>query len=363
MRIAIDGRELAGHATGVGRYLAEVLRAWNDLPEAHAHEFVVCAHAPLTLPALPRLRLSSVMTPGAGGTWWEQTALPRLLHEARPDVVFAPAYTAPLRCRVPVVLTIHDVSFCAHPEWFSWREGTRRRTLTGLAARRAARVLTDSQFSRDEIVQRLGVAADRVQAIYPGSSGLAPRVRPAPTTPTGHLVLFVGSILARRHVPELVEGFARLARRRPDVDLAIVGEARGVPAVDVAALVRATGVESRIQVRGFVTDDELADLYGRAAAFAFLSSYEGFGLTPLDAIEAQVPTVVLDTAVAREIYGPAAHYVTTPDPALVEAALERVLFDASERMRLTEAGQARLARYSWPACARQTLDAVVGAAS
>ena len=202
MRIAIDGRELAGHATGVGRYLAEVLRAWNDLPEASAHDFVVCTHAPLALPALPRLRLSTVVAPGAGGTWWEQTALPRLVRAAKPDVLFAPAYTAPIRCRVPVVLTIHDVSFCAHPEWFSWREGVRRRTLTGLAARRAARVLTDSQFSRDEIVQRLGVDGGRVQVIYPGSSGLAPRARRLDATPPGHLVLFVGSILARRHVPE-----------------------------------------------------------------------------------------------------------------------------------------------------------------
>lgn len=362
MRIAIDGRELTGRATGVGRYLAELLKAWNDLPEAQAHEFVVCTQAPVTLPALPHLRLSTQVAPGAGGTWWEQTALPRVLRAVAPDVVFAPAYTAPLRCRVPVVLTVHDVSFCAHPEWFSWREGTRRRTLTGRAARRAARVLTDSQFSRDEIVQRLGVDAARVQVIYLGPSGLAPRVPRAIGAAPGHLVLFVGSILARRHVPDLVEGFARLARRRPDVHLAIVGEARGLPAVDIAAHVRASGVQDRIQLRGFVSDDELASLYGTAAAFAFLSSYEGFGLTPLDAIESGVPPVVLDTPVAREIYGAAAHYVATPEPAVVEAALERVLFDARERTRLAEAGPARLARYTWAAAARQTLDAIVGAA-
>ena len=362
MRVAIDGRELVGRATGVGRYLVEVLKAWNDLPEASAHDFVVCTHAPLALPALPRLRLSTVVGPGSGGTWWEQTALPRLLRAAQPNVLFAPAYTAPIGCRVPVVLTIHDVSFFAHPEWFSWREGLRRRTLTGLAARRAARVLTDSQFSRDEIVQRLGVEGARVQVIYPGSSGVAQRPRRGAAAPPGHLVLFVGSVLARRHVPELVEGFARLARRRPDLHLAIVGETRGVPAVDLASHVRASGVEDRIQVRGFVTDDELADLYGRAGAFAFLSSYESFGLTPLDAIEAQVPPVVLDTPVAREIYGPAAHYVTTPDPALVETALECVLFDASERARMADAGVTRLTRYTWAAAARHTLDALVGAA-
>ena len=84
--------------------------------------------------------------------------LPRMVRQAHANVLFAPAYTAPLASPVPVVLTVHDVSFCAHPEWFSWREGMRRRLLTRRSARRAARVLTVSQFSRDEIVRHLGVA-------------------------------------------------------------------------------------------------------------------------------------------------------------------------------------------------------------
>jgi glycosyltransferase involved in cell wall biosynthesis len=68
-------------------------------------------------------------------------------------------------------------------------------------------------------------------------------------------------------------------------------------------------------------------LYGRASVFAFLSEYEGFGLTPLDALAAGIPIVVLDTEVAREIYGPAAVYVRAPEPPLVEAALDAALFD------------------------------------
>ena len=93
-------------------------------------------------------------------------------------------------------------------------------------------------------------------------------------------------------------------------------------------------MQQRVTVRGYVTDAELTTLYGRASAFAFLSSYEGFGLTPLDAIAAGIPAVVLDTPVAREIYGRPPHYVIgAPEPALVEAALERVLFDAGARAR------------------------------
>ncbi len=370
MRIAIDGRELAGQVTGVGRYLTELLKAWNDAPDARDHEFVILAHAPVDLPRLSALRVVTEVHRGSGGTVWEQTVLPRLVRQARANVLFAPAYTAPLASPAPVVVTVHDVSFCAHPEWFSWREGLRRRVLTRRSAHRAARVLTVSRFSRDEIVRHLGVAPARIQVVYSGPSEVAqaaPRSsEAAPPSSTAApsseaLILYVGSVLARRHVPELVDGFARLARRRPDVQLAIVGDARGVPRVDVGACVRAAAMDQRITVRGYVTDAELAELYGRASAFAFLSSYEGFGLTPLDAIAAGIPAVVLDTPVAREIYGDAALRVRAPEPALVETALEQVLFDAGERARLAQAGRDISARYSWTASGADTLAALVSA--
>ena len=359
MRIAVDARELAGHVTGVGRYVTELLKAWNESANARGHEFALLAHKPVALPPLPNLRVVSQIQTGDGGTLWEQLVLPRLVRQTRADVLFAPAYTAPLRSPVPVVVTVHDVSFCAHPEWFSWREGLRRRLVTRRAAHGASRILTVSQFSRDEIVRLLGVPSSRVQVVYSGPSALV--TAPGNDRSERRLILYVGSVLARRHVIELVDGFARLAGRRPEVHLAIVGDPRGVPAVDIAGHVRAAGLDQRVTVRGYVTEAELASLYGQAAAFAFLSSYEGFGLTPLDAIAAGIPTVVLDTPVAREIYGDAAHRVAAPEPPLVEAALEQVLFDPAERARLADAWQAVSGRYSWAASGRDTLAALIAA--
>jgi glycosyltransferase involved in cell wall biosynthesis len=159
-----------------------------------------------------------------------------------------------------------------------------------------------------------------------------------------------------------VDGFARLARRRPEVHLTIVGDPRGVPPIDVAGHVRAAGLDRQVTVRGYVSDDELAALYGEAAAFAFLSSYEGFGLTPLDAIAAGIPTVVLDTPVAREVYGDAAHRVATPEPQSIEAALEQVLFDPAERARLAEAWRGMAGRHTWAASGRDTLAALTSVA-
>src|SRR5688572_30839295 len=101
MKIAIDARELQGKPTGVGRYVSELLAAWKSMPAASAHEFIL-------------------LRPGSdgGGTRWEQLALPGQVRRAGAGVLFAPAYTGPLRCPVPMVVAIHDVSFAAHPEWF-----------------------------------------------------------------------------------------------------------------------------------------------------------------------------------------------------------------------------------------------------
>ena len=363
MRIAIDAREILDRPTGVGRYLLEILRAWSDLQEAAGHEFVLCAPRQ---PPVAGLRISTMTDTGGrlprasgasrGGTLWEQRTLPRLVRRARADVLFAPAYTSPLRCPVPVVLTIHDVSFAAHPEWFSWREGVRRRTLARMSARRAARVIADSEFSKREIATRLGVDPARVDMIYLGAP------TPPPPAPREPLVLYVGTIFNRRHLPVLIDGFSRVAARHPAIRLEIVGDNRTHPPIDIDGAIARSAVADRIRLRPYVPDGELAALYARASAFAFLSEYEGFGLTPLEAMAAGVPIVVLDTDVAREIYGPAAEYVARPEPTLVASALEHVLADNDARARLVDAAAAQLQRYSWREGARRTLQVLLAAA-
>lgn len=358
MRIAIDARELRGQPTGVGRYLSGLLTAWAELRAADAHAFVLCAPGPIDV--LPSWRVSTVIAPRrwlGGGTLWEQFALPGIVRSAHADVLFAPAYSGPLSCSVPMVVAVHDVSFAAHPEWFRAREGVRRRFLTRASARRATRVLTISEFSKREIVRLLGVPDQTIEVGYPGAPSVD-RHQPS----RDDLVLFVGSLFGRRHVPELIDGFARVARRHPHLRLEIVGDNRTVPPVDFHALAVATGLADRIALRSYVPEKTLADLYSRARVFVFLSDYEGFGLTPLEALGAGVPIVVLDTPVAREVYAGAALYVQAPDPAVIEEAIERALFDETERTRILQNAATLLPRYSWRACAEQVLRVLTAAA-
>jgi len=366
MRIAVDARELVGRPTGVGRYLAEILRAWGDLAGAHAHEFVLCA--PDRVPMPTSLRGEAIAAAGSG-TMWEQFTMPRLVARSGADVLFAPGYTGPVLgsladpfsgAGVPMVVTIHDVSFAAHPEWFSWREGRRRRIVTRLTARKAARVITVSDFSKQEIVRHLGVSQTRVEVIYSGVTRMTPEG--PPHSGGDATVLFVGSLFNRRHIPELLSGFERVAGRHPSVRLVLVGDNRTRPHIDVDQLIAHSPARDRISARAYVDDADLASLYGQARAFVFLSEYEGFAMTPLEALAFGVPVVLLDTDVAREIYGPAATYVERPDPALIAEGLERALFDEEERTRTLSAAGPQLERYSWRECAQRTLQVLLACA-
>jgi alpha-1,3-rhamnosyl/mannosyltransferase len=112
----------------------------------------------------------------------------------------------------------------------------------------------------------------------------------------------------------------------------------------------------------YVTNDQLLELYSRARAFAFLSEYEGLGMTPLEALAAGVPPVVYDTAVARESYADAALYVPVGDRAGVVRTLERALYDEPTRAAILAAAPVTLAKYDWPRAAREALAVIESAA-
>lgn len=354
MRIGIDARELCGQPTGVGRYLTGLLGAWAVDPRARAHTFRLYVPRALDGRSLgPGVEVEVV--PGAGGTWWEQVRLPSAANRDRLDAFFAPAYSAPLRLRAPLALTIHDVSFFAHPEWFRRREGARRRFFTRRAGRAARLVLTDSTFSKREIVRRVGLPERRIHVVAPGvvPPARAPAAQTAPAR--GPLVLFVGSIFNRRRLPDLIQAFARVARDDAEARLEIVGDNRTRPYQDLTAIAAAAGVRERVGIRSYVPEETLADLYARARAFAFLSEYEGFGLTPLEALANGVPLVLADTSVAREVCGDAALYVEAGDVAGTAAALRALLADEKARARALAPAPALLQRYTWDRAARDTL--------
>lgn len=353
MRIGIDARELCGHATGVGRYLQGLLTAWSASDAAKEHEFVL--YAPFEIaPALDARRFATRAVRGSGGTWWEQVQLPAVAARDHLDVWFAPAYSTPLRLATPAVVAIHDLSFVAHPEWFRLREGARRRFLARRSAAKAKAVVTISAFSRRELIERLGVPAEKIHVIPPGIEHPAPSTQHPPPR-----VLFVGSIFNRRRVGDLIGAFAPIARARPEACLDIVGENRSFPREDIPGAIARFGLERHVRWHCYASDEGLRELYRQARAFAFLSEYEGLGLTPLEALAAGVPAVLLDTPVARESCEDAALYVPAGDIRATTAALERLLFSEPTRRELLDAAPRVLGKYRWARAGAETLALLV----
>ena len=358
MRIGIDGRELLNQRTGVGRYLAALCNHWTTISPRQDIEFILYTptNQSQTTPAPPfDTTHPSIFThrpvPGRPGTWWEQVQLPAVAKHDGLDVFFAPAYSAPLRLIIPTVVTMHDVSFAAHPEWFHWREGARRRWLAQQTMARARAVIAVSNFSRNEILNHFNVTPTRIHVVRSGID-VPPIGR---RHLTGALILYVGSIFNRRHLPTLIQALRKVRAQVPDARLTIVGDDRTYPKQHLPALAEEIGVLDSTIFRAYVPDDELAALYTEASVFAFLSEYEGFGLTPLEALSAGVPIVVGDTAVARELYADAALYVPLGDVAATADALVALLTDTSLRRRQQDRADALLIHFNWSRTAQETL--------
>ena len=351
LHIAIDGRELVGQTTGVGRYLQALIERWARMEGPHRFTVFAPAPPPSTWTHVSPRVSWEVLAAERAGTLWEQTRLPAAVNRAGADVLLSPAYTAPLRVRCPIVLAIHDVSYFTHPEWFSGREGLRRRWLTRRSAARASAIMALSQFGAREIARFLRVPRDRIHVIPLGPPEVPARSVNVAREP---LVIFAGSLFTRRRIPETLAGFADMARRVPAARLIFAGDNRTMPHVDPLAISKDLGIADRVTALGYVSDDALAQLYGRARAFVFLSDYEGFGLTPLEAIARGTPPVLLDTDVMREVYGDAATFVTLA-PAAIGAALERLLQDDGAHAEAVARGRQRLDEYSWERTAAATL--------
>jgi glycosyltransferase involved in cell wall biosynthesis len=359
LRIGVDARELLGATTGVGRYLGELLVRWTSREDVRARQFLLYTPEPIPLQfpsgTVDYRILRTGGRPGRG-TWWEQLHLRRAVAKDRPDVFFAPAYTAPLLSGIPLALTIHDISFVVHPEWFRFREGIRRRWLTRRSADTASVIFTDSEFSRSEIAAHFRMDRSRIQVIPPG---VPPRHRTAATAAQHPMrepiVLFVGSIFNRRRVPDLIAAFAGLATDFPRARLVIVGEDRSWPPISLPDAATQFGIPSRVEFKSYVSDGELANLYNTASVFAFLSEYEGFGFTPLEALSAGMPIVVADTPIAREVYGPAAHYVPVGDVSGTTRAIADLLGGSERADDPMRHAPNVLARYSWDRAASETL--------
>jgi glycosyltransferase involved in cell wall biosynthesis len=271
--------------------------------------------------------------------------LPRLLRRLQPALAHF-LYVVPPGYRGRAVVTVHDLSFEHMPEVMSLRDRLLFRTQVPRSVRRADRVLTGSERTKRDLIERYEVPEDRI-VVTP--YGVDPAFRQEGPKREGHYALFVGAIQPRKDPVTAVEA---LALTNGDLRLVLVGPEKQ-EAGRVRDAVRRLGLEQRVELAGHVERDELASLYRGAACLVFPSRYEGFGLPVLEAMASGTPVVAARAGAVPEVAGDAAVLVEPGDPAAFARGIEQAL-DESER--LTAAGLARAQEFSWVETARRTLD-------
>ena len=303
-----------------------------------------------------------------GKVRWEQLVVPRLAREIDADLLHVPYWAPPMRTSLPTVVTIHDLIPLLLPDY---RGDARVRMYTALVKAASASsdlVLTDSYAARNDILAHLSVDADRVRVVHLAVDR-AYTPRPSPNDErildrwqlSQPYILYLGGFDVRKNIKTAIQAFTRVSEAVESVTFVIAGKLPGVEnrlfADPRKQAARAGISQDRIKFLGYVEETAKPALYRGARVFVFPSTYEGFGLPPLEALSCGVPVVGGDLSSLPEVVGRAGILLPPDDADGIAGAIIQLLIDDDAVNALKQEAREQARRFSWEATARQTWDA------
>ena len=374
MRIGIEACTWANRR-GYGRFTRELVSAMVRRHPQHRFVLVVDGHTARessfpedaqTLVVQTSAQPTKAAAADRSRSLTDLWRMSRAISRARFDVVLFPTrYTfVPLFCRTPAVLTIHDATDAKQPRLLfqHWRARLLWRIKSGLALRRAHRLVTVSNDARRQIAAAFGLRESAITVVSEGPDAVFRPCRGDPAVDAVRaryglpsdtpLILYVGGISPHKNLQALVRAAAIVRREAPGPwHVVLVGDYQGDSFLgcyrELNELVRALGLEDRVTFTGFVPDDDLVLLYNAAAILVMPSKGEGFGLPVVEAMACGLPVAASDRNSLPEVLDGAGLLFDPDSDAAVAACLLRLLRDAELRAALSKRGLARAEAYSW----------------
>ena len=356
IKVLFDANPLVKQKTGVGFYTEGVVKALAEIPELELIGHYFASRGPT--PDLPKAdNLSFTCNPWLIGQFVKalrkiHIRLPwELLAWQKADVLFFPNFTTwPSLFRTPKILTVHDLTYIDYPQFVSRRNLRFLRRYVAGDARRAASVLTISQFSKDRLVEEFKLPRQKVL--------VEPIPPPPPLAVKTHaglpanFILFIGTIEPRKNIGGLVDAYAALPEALRGKYALVIAGGQGWNSDDVVERIKVFQAEGlNIVTPGYVDEQTRAALYAKAAVVVVPSFYEGFGMPLLEAMTYNAPLAVSNLPVLKEVTHDAAVYFDPSSTDSIKDALAKILTSSDLRHAQIKQFSGLLKNYSWQAVA------------
>ena len=360
MRFSVDAHAIGCHLTGNEVYVRNLLNQFARLDDES--QFIAYLAKPFAEREVPsRFEIRQV-----SANPFKRLGVDLFLQmwRDRPDLLHV-QYTGPLHCPVPLVVSVHDVSYLEHPRYFTRFRATQLKLTVKRTVQSAARVLTPSEFSRNAILKHYAIDERKVVVVHNAASPVfRPIERQVASSAVerkfkiaGPFVLMVGDLQPRKNHLGLLRAFEEVLRAHPHLahSLVFVGKETWY-SKELHRAVAASSIASRVRFTGFVDDADLVHFYGACDLFVFPSFYEGFGLPILEAMACGRAVACSNLTAMPEVADGAAILFDPHSTREMFRAMADILLDPELRTRFERLGIQRAAQFSWDQAARRTLD-------
>lgn len=356
VRIAIDARMISpGSMHGIARYVFELLKCLTSYSAGHHFFVIVNPGSPLQDLAWPEhIQLVEVL-----GSWIslrQQWELPRVLKVLNADLFHAPSFMAPLACPCRMIMTIHDLNHMVLPQFYTPIHQFYYQVFVRSCIRRSEYILTVSHFSKEEIVRNLNISSDKIFVTYNGvSDSYHPMtnrddleyVRELYELPE-RFIFCLSNNKPHKNVHQLVRAYCHSNITIPLVLACPID-------ISILRMAQTYGKKHLIYFSKFIAEEHLPSVYSMTHLFVYPSTYEGFGLPPLEALSCGAPVVVARSSSLPEVVGDCAIFANPFDYQDIARALEIGVNDVELRDRLRAFGVNHAKRFSWESMTQQTL--------